>query len=321
MSEKIVNEISDASSPQVVEQFIGQERVKSQVRVALEACWNDSSRFPDTLSLGSPGLGKSCISSLIAKEMGTSCKEALGNNFKNISDLQSYLLHGNPGDILFIDELHELRKDLVVVLYRSIENKKLFVKSHNRKTPYCIELSDFTLVAATTDAHRIPKALADRFKLILNFQFYTHQEIEQILRNRTAKIGWACQETLFGQIASMSRGIPRIGLRILENTRRVSRADNSDTIMPRHLKRNCQLEGLDSLGLGAEERQYLRILADHDGPLRLNTIAMSMGTLSHNISKTIEPFLFRAGLIFKDDKGRYISSNGLEHIRNNPIVN
>ena len=319
MDEKVVNEINDCSSPQVIEQFIGQERVKQQVRIGLEAAWNDGTRFPDTLSLGSPGLGKSCISNLIAKEMGTSCKEALGNNFKNISDLQSYLLQGTSGDILFIDELHEIKKDLIVVLYRSIENKKLFVKSNNRKTPYCIQLSDFTLIAATTNSHSIPKPLADRFKLILNFQFYSQEEIEQILRNRILKIGWACQGELLGQIASMSRGIPRIGLRILENTRRVSRADNSEIIAGEHLKKNCHLTGLDSLGLGPEERQYLRILADYDGPVRLNVIAMRMGTLSRNISATIEPYLFRSGLIYKDDSGRFISPKGLDHIRANPI--
>ena len=204
---------------------------------------------------------------------------------------------------------------LIVVLYRSIENKKLFVKSNNRKTPYCIELSDFTLIAATTDSHKIPKPLADRFKMILNFQFYTHEEIEQILRNRIAKVGWACQDTLFTQIASMSRGIPRIGLRILENTRRVSRADSSDIITAEHLKRNSCLTGLDSLGLGPEERQYLRILADYDGPVRLNVLAMRLGTLSRNVAATVEPYLFRSGFIGKDDRGRFISPRGLEHIR------
>ena len=316
MSEKVVNEINDCSSPQVIEQFIGQTQVKQQVRVALEASWNDGTRFPDTLCLGSAGLGKSCICNLIAKEMGASVKEALGNNFKNISDLQSYLLHANSKDILFIDELHEIKKELIVVLYRSIENKKLFVNSNNRKTPYCIELSDFSLIAATTDSHKIPKPLADRFKLILNFQFYSQEEIEQILRNRIAKVGWACQDTLFTQIASMSRGIPRIGLRILENTRRVSRADNSDIIKGEHLKKNCNLSGLDNLGLGPEERQYLQILSDYDGVVRLNVIAMRMGTLSRNVSATIEPYLFRIGLIGKEDSGRFITSKGLEHIKN-----
>ena len=118
----------------------------------------------------------------------------------------------------------------------------------------------------------------------------------------------------------MSRGVPRIGLRILENTYRVTRAESSDMILEKHLKRNCQMEGLDRLGLNREEQKMLKILSlQNNEPVRLGTIAMNMGTLPRNISQTIEPFLFRAGLITKNDKGRIITPKGYEHIKNNSI--
>ena len=117
----------------------------------------------------------------------------------------------------------------------------------------------------------------------------------------------------------MSRGVPRIGLRILENSYRVARSESSDIVLEKHLKRNCQMEGLDKIGLNKEEQNLLKILAKHNKPLRLGTIAMNMGTLPKNLSQTIEPYLFRAGLITKDDKGRIITPKGYEHIKSNPI--
>ena len=321
MNEKIVNEISDASSPQVVEQFIGQDRVKQQVKVALEASWVDGARFPDTLVLGSAGLGKTEMSHLIAKEMGTVCKEALSTNFKNISDLNVYLMECQNGDCAFLDEIHELRKDLVVVLYRAMENKKIFVNGRSKKVPYTIPLNNFSLIAATTDYHKLPSPLRDRFRLTLYFEFYRDEDIELILKNRSKKLNWSCEERVFYLISQRTRGIPRVGLRILEASRRVSRSENSETITIRHLDKACNLEGLDSLGLNNTERQYLSILAEYDCPVRLNTLAMAMGNLSRNVSQVIEPYLFRSGLITKDDSGRIITPKGLEHIRSNPIVN
>ena len=224
------------------------------------------------------------------------------------------------GDVLFLDEIHELRKDLVVTLYRAMENKKVFVNGASKKTPYTIPLNNFTLIGATTDYHKLPKPLRDRFKLTLYFEFYREEHLELILKDRTRKLNWDCEEQVFSFMSKRSRGIPRVGLRILEASRRVARSENSDIITTKHLNRACSLEGLDSLGLNTTERQYLKILAEHNSPIRLNSLAMQLGTLSRNLSQVIEPYLFRTNLIFKNDKGRIITSKGLEHINNNPIL-
>jgi len=319
MEKNKCNEINDLSSPQVIEHYVGQEKVKQMVKVALEACWADGSRFPDTLALGGPGLGKTAIGQLIALEMGAICKEILATSFRNISDLHAFLINARDHDILFLDELHCLSKDLMTVLYRATESKKAFIQSNTKKNPITVNLAKFTLIGATTDFYLLPKPMLDRFKLILNFEFYTDEEIELILRNRCKKLNWQSDDAVFPDISKRSRGIPRIALRILENTRRVARSENNEIINQQHLLKYFLLEGMDAIGLIKNERQYLSILAQSDVPVRLGTIAMMMGLNPRNISQTIEPYLFRSGLIIKNEKGRSLTPKGLEHIRANPI--
>lgn len=320
MAKNTIHEINDQSAPTVIEHFIGQENVKALVKTALEASWQDGSIFPNTLALGDAGLGKTAISNLIAKETASTCHEVLASSFKNVSDIHGFLLSCKEKDLLFFDELHSMKKDLLLVLYRAMDSKKVFVKIPSKRKPCTISLPDLCIIGATTDYHNIPKPMLDRFKLVLYFEHYSNGEIKTILQNRCKKIGWKCSEETFNKISRMSRGVPRIGLRILENTYRVTRAESSDLILEKHLKRNCQMEGLDRLGLNREEQKMLKILSiQSNKPLRLGTIAMSMGTLPRNLSQTIEPFLFRAGLITKDDKGRIITPKGYEHIQNNSV--
>lgn len=320
MEERTINEINDQSAPSVMEHFVGQENVKALVRTALEASWQDGSVYPNTLALGDAGLGKTAIAHLIAKETASNCHEVLAGSFKNVSDLHGFLLSCADKDLLFFDELHSLKKDLMLVLYRAMDSKKVFIKTPSRKKPTTISLPDLCIIGATTDYHSIPKPMMDRFKLVLFFEHYSNAEIETILQNRCKTIGWKCSENVFEKISCMSRGVPRIGLRILENTYRVARSESSDLILEKHLQRNCQMEGLDNLGLNREEQALLRILFQQNGePLRLGAIAMRMGTLPKNLTQAIEPYLFRAGLLTKDDKGRMLTPKGYDHIESKSI--
>ena len=319
MEEKIVrNEINDLSQPQVIDHFIGQEKIKAQVKTALEASWMDGSRFPDTLALGSSGLGKTQISNIIAKEMGVVCKETLASDFSNISDLNRFLLDCKDGDVLFFDEIHTIKKELMVVLYRAMENRKIFCRKNDGKT-FCINLPKFSLIGATTDFHLLNQPLIDRFKLILHFDYYSDEEIEKIILNRCQKLGWVVAPEVIYETSKISRGTPRTALRIIENTRRVSRADGSDTITLEHLEKSCALDGLDSLGINNNEQKLLHILAQEDKPIRLNTLAMMLGTLPRNVSQNFEPYLFRLRLISKNDSGRIITPKGLKHIMNDNL--
>jgi len=311
----IQHEINDKSAPSVIEHFVGQENVKALIKTALEACWNDGQVFPNTLALGDAGLGKTALSNLIAKETASHFHEVLASSFKDVSDLHGFLLNCRQGDILFFDELHSMKRDLMLVLYRSMDSKKIFVKMSRKKNPFTIQLPDLCIIGATTDYHAIPKPMLERYKLVLYFEYYSISEMKTILQNRCKVIGWKCSDEVFESISTMSRGVPRIGLRILENTYRVARSESSDIVLKKHLEKNCRMEGLDSLGLNREEQALLRFLAESNIPVRLGTLAMSMGTLPINLSKTVEPYLFRAGLITKDDKGRMITEKGMRHIK------
>ena len=313
----VVNEISGGSAPQAIEDFIGQSRVKRQVQIALQACNNDGCRFPHTLALGSPGLGKTVLADLIATERGANYKEAMGNSFTTVSQIQDFLVDAQDGDILFIDEIHELKKKLTAVLYKAIEDRKVYVRASRDAPLFTVPLADFSFIAATTDSYRLLKPLRDRFKLTLHFEFYNPDDIEEIIRNRAKEQQWSCDEKAFPLMASRSKGIPREGLTILENARRMSRAENSQTISLAHLNGYLAIAGIGVLGLGPPERQYLTILSEHNLPVRLSTIAMRMGSLTRNISDTIEPFLFRAGLITRSDKGRMLTSKGVTHVQTN----
>ncbi len=140
-----------------------------------------------------------------------------------------------------------------------MDSKKIFIKIPTKRKPFTISLPDLCIIGATTDYHSIPKPMLDRFKLVLYFEHYTNEEIKTILHNRCKRIGWKCSEEVFNKISCMSRGVPRIGLRILENTHRVARSESSDLILEKHLQRNCQMEGLDNLGLNREEQKLLKM--------------------------------------------------------------
>ncbi len=291
------NEMSDDSAPRTMQAFVGQHGVKRQVQIALRACKNDGGRFPHTLALGAPGLGKTALSDLIALQLGTDCKPALGNNFTRIAHIQEFLIDASDGDILFIDEIHELSNKLTVTLYRAMEDRVVFVRSTCEAVPCPVRLANFSLIAATTDPYRLCKPLRDRFKMTLHFEFYSPDEIAKIIRGRAIRQKWICDERVFPMIASRSKGIPRQALTILENVRRVSRANKSPTTSVEHLKEHCSIAKMDRLGLGPQEIKYLTTLSEYREPVRLNIIAMRMGILSRNISDTIELFLFRSGLV------------------------
>ena len=171
-------------------------------------------------------------------------------------------------------------------------------------------------MSALLNTLKIPvNGYRDRFKITLSFDYYSSNELELLLKNRCRQLGWQVEENVYPMIAARGRGTPRIALRLLESARRTARAENSSVITFGHWQKTCELEGLDKLGLGIEERRYLRILSENNKPVRLGTIAMMTGNCAHNISSVVEPYLFRMGLINKDNKGRTLTPKGMEHLR------
>lgn len=302
----------NSAAPSSLNHLIGQQGVIAQVRTALDAAFEDATRFDHSLLVGGPGLGKSQLANVIAQEMACDFHEVLGQSIGTVGDLNALLLGSKDNDIIHIDECHELAKPLQTALYLALDKRTIFINTKN--STQGIPVADFTLLLSTTDEYCLLQPLRDRMKLTLRFEFYSHDELSILTRHRSHALGWEIDDSIFTLIALRSRGTPRIALRLLQSCRRVCRSESEHAITIQHFERACELEQIDDLGLGPLERQYLTILAD--GPTRLNVISSILGLPARTVSQITEQFLVRSGLIDKDKSGlRQLTAKGLEYVR------
>lgn len=309
-----MNDVNDIK-PTSISHIVGQRSVIEQVKVALDAAQQDGRKFDHAMCVGGPGLGKTQICQLIGQEMGTDYLEYLGQSITSVADLNSILLSATDRAVVAIDESHELPKSVQTALYLALDRKKVILQGGKKGgTPISIPIADFSLLLATTDEYQLLAPLRDRMRLVLRFEFYSVEELEQILRHRLKALGWEYDQAVLPQIAQRSRGIPRLALRLAQAAWRCARSLGESVITQTHLDRACVLEQIDDLGLGPTEQAYLRILGDGDS--RLNVIASRLGLPARTISQVTESFLIRAGLVVKDDQGRrQLTALGREHAR------
>lgn len=303
------------SAPRVLEHFVGQRHVVEQVKVALEASWNDGGvRFPHALLSGPPGLGKSLLAKIVAAEMGCTLKEVLAQTIWGSNSLCALLIQANDKDVVLIDEADELDSEAQTMLYRIIDEGRIFVPS-GRDNPHSIQLRNITYLLATNHLGSLVQPLRDRFKLILEFQHYGIDELFELLKRRVRGMNWHCDDEILTKIAAMGRGTPRIALRVLESCYRTTRSENRLEISQRHFDRTLQLEGLTgNLGLDRTEVRYLKILAEHQGAIRLQEISRRLSMPPRSIASVVEPFLSREGLIATTDAGRQLTPRGMEYL-------
>lgn len=312
MSNERPTDINEAR-PSSVTHLIGQPGVKESIIVALDSAQQDNRKFDHALLVGFAGGGKTTSAQIIAAEMGTDFIEVLGQSLKGVADLNALLLQATDRAVVFVDEAHELDKSLQTAMYLALDQRRVLLQgSRKGSTPVAIPLKDFTLLLATTDEYQLLQPLRDRMRLTLRFQFYDPADLEKIVRMRAAALGWEVEPNVFQMAAVRSRGTPRLVLRLLQAAHRVARAEAAEVVTVAHLERACSLEGIDHLGLGPTEQQYLKILLE--GPTRLNVVASRLGLPSKTISDVTERFLIRSGLVVKDDQGkRQLSAEGREH--------
>jgi len=308
-----MNDLNDIG-PSSIGHIIGQKSVVEQIKVALDAAQQDARRFDHSLLVGGPGLGKTQMAQVVAQEMATDFFEVLGQSISGVGDLNAILLAATDRAVLFIDEAHELVKPLQTALYLALDRQMVILQGGRKgTTPTGIPIARFSLLLATTDEYRLLQPLRDRMRLLLRFAFYSVEELVQILRHRLRALGWEVDEEALPLIAERSRGIPRLALRLAQAAHRVCRAQGENTITLPHLERACVLEGIDHLGLGPTEQQYLSILLE--GPTRLNVLASRLALPPKTVADVTEPFLIRAGLAVKDDQGRRnLTAEGREHL-------
>jgi Holliday junction DNA helicase RuvB len=313
------NEISDVR-PNSIKHLIGQRGVLDQVAVALEAAFADAKTFDHALLVGPPGLGKSQTAFVISQEMATGFHEVLGQSVTTPADLNALLLGAQDKDVIHIDECHELPKEYQTTLYLALDRRKITLGGgRSGKSVQSVPLADFTLLLSTTDEYGLLQPLRDRMKLLLRFEFYSADDLALLVRQRSHALGWKINDAVLPLISERSRGTPRLALRLLQAARRVCRAEGDTTVTAAHLARACDLEGIDGMGLGPTERQYLRLLID--GASRLNVVASMLGLPTRTVAQVIEPYLLRTGLVVKDDTGRReVTAKGRDHLSGSRLI-
>ena len=305
------HEINDCR-PSSLNHLIGNERVKSQVRVALDASFQDGTRFPHSLLCGNAGLGKSTLANVIAQEMATPFQEVLGQTLKNSAELVAVLLQATEKSIVHIDECHELPRPIQTQLYMCLDQRLLIIPGGG--SVQNIPLENFTLLLSTTDEHRILAPLLSRMRLQLHLEFYTESDLEKIVATRARELGWELDDAVPQLIATRAKSMARQALSILDSSRRTCRAEAGSVITQEHLSQACENDGIDSGGLVNRERKYLRLLIEK--PTRVNVLASSLGCPAKTLETHVEPTLIRLGWITKDEQGRRcITEKAIRHLK------
>lgn len=310
-----MNEVNSVA-PTSLKHLVGMRQIVEQVQVSIDAAFADGTKFPSTLLVSEPGLGKSELCNVIKHEMAVEMHTVMGLSIGHISDLNSLLLGASDKDIIYINECDSLKPEFQVALYMAIDQGKLVLSgSKSGRSPQSIRIPDVTFLLDTNFEFSLLPALRDRMKQTLYVPFYEQDELAEILRRRVRALGWSVEVEVFPLLASLAKGTPRQVLRLLSASHRVSRSQEELTVTLAHAKRAVALEGLDSMGLSSIEQAYLRVVAE--GASRLNVISSRIGMATRSVQTVIEPFLIRSGLIVKDDTGRrQLSAKGREHLSN-----
>src|SRR5690349_392373 len=296
-----------ALRPRRLDEYIGQEKIRDQLGIFIEAAKRRSEALDHVLLFGPPGLGKTTLSHILAYELGVNLRQTSGPVLERPGDLAALLTSREPRDVLFIDEIHRLSAVVEEILYPALEDFQIdiMIGEGPAARSVRIDLPPFTLVGATTRAGLLATPLRDRFGIPLRLVFYTPEELELIVHRGAVKLGVPLMPDGAAEIARRSRGTPRIAGRLLRRVRdfaaverapRVDRA-TADTALNR-------LE-VDRLGLDAMDRRYLRRIAEHHGggPVGVETLAAALAEARDTLEDVIEPFLIQAGLILRTGRG------------------
>ncbi len=298
--------------PTSLAHLVGNSSVIEQVRIALDATFQDNTRFPHTALFSPAGLGKSTVARCIASEMCVPFFECLGQNIRTVSDLMSLLLKAPDKAIVFIDECHELPKPIQTQLYMALDQRALKIPVGT--SVETIPINNATLVLGSTDEYAMLGPLISRMKLQLHLGWYSEDELERMLAIRANALGWEVDEWTLPRIARRSRSTARRALAILESARRMCRAEGETRITIDHLERACKVDGLCHGGLERRDRNYLRLLME--SPQRVNVLASAMGIAVRTLTTHIEPPLIRLGWLSKDDQGkRTLTAKARSHLK------
>lgn len=304
--------------PTFLGDFLGQEKLKENLSIFIEAAKSRSDALDHTLFFGPPGLGKTTLAQIISHEMGVGFKGTAGPVISKSGDLAAVLTNLQEGDILFIDEIHRLNKNVEEVLYAAMEDFKLdiIIGEGPAARAIKIDLPKFTLVGATTRVGLIANPLKDRFGIPLRINFYTPAELEKIVIRDAQILGIEIDQKAAQEIASRSRGTPRIAIRLLKRVRDFASHAGEKVISQKTADYALKRLEIDVAGLDSGDYRYLKFIAENyrGGPVGIETIAAAIGEERDTVEDTIEPYLIQQGFVEKTPRGRVLTETAIKHL-------
>ena len=304
--------------PQRLQEYIGQKKLKSMLQVYIDAARQRRESLDHVLFYGPPGLGKTTLSGIIANEMGVHMKITSGPAIAKPGDMAAILNHLQEGDVLFVDEIHRLNRQVEEVLYPAMEDFAIDIvlgKESNAKS-IRLALPHFTLVGATTRAGLLSAPLRDRFGVVQRLEFYEQDELQEIVLRSAKVLGVEIDAAGAAEIARRSRGTPRLANRLLRRVRDFAEVKYSGAVTEAVARDALNLLDVDTCGLDAGDRTILNLIIDmfHGGPVGLDTLAAALGEDAGTLEEVYEPYLLMQGFLIRTPRGRVATEYAYSHL-------
>jgi Holliday junction DNA helicase RuvB len=304
--------------PQVLDDFIGQQQAKQNLRVFIEAARGRGEALDHVLFFGPPGLGKTTLAQIMARELGVNFKATSGPILTKAGDLAAILTNLEAKDVLFIDEIHRLSPAVEEILYPAMEDFKLdlMIGEGPAARAIRIDLPQFTLVGATTRLGLLSNPLRDRFGIPVRLEFYTPEELRKVIQRGAALLNADLTEDGADEIARRSRGTPRIAVRLLKRVRDFAHVDGNAKITAKAADKALRAMEVDNMGLDSADHRYLKFILEHymGGPVGIETIAAGLSEQRDSLEETIEPYLIQCGFLQRTPRGRMATPLAFKHL-------
>ncbi len=316
--ERRPEDLDAALRPKTLDEFVGQKAARENLRVFIDAARARGDALDHVLFFGPPGLGKTTLAQIIARELGVGFRATSGPVIAKSGDLAALLTNLEDGDVLFIDEIHRLAPAVEEILYPAMEDRALdlMIGEGPSARSVRIDLPKFTLVGATTRQGLITTPLRDRFGIPVRLSFYSVDELEQVVRRAARLLGLSLTDDGASEVARRSRGTPRIAGRLLRRVRDFAQSADAPEVDAEGAHGAPTRMEVDALGLDAMDRRYLNMIADvyKGGPVGVETLAAGLSEPRDTIEEVIEPFLIQIGLVARTARGRCLNGRGWAHL-------